>query len=196
MEWKGNFAGESIEEGFSRLVEDRLYVGDGLGTAYVSSDAATVMSTGTIPANTLQVGDLLLFEGAVIVSSITSTPTLVVKFEYGIHNGVLTHSAKAAEADDTCVWNFSARVKAISPSLDLSHTSELWHIDSDALGSSVIVAANAMLTGPGASYKMYATDAADFKVTLTWSAAAASNSATVVRNHVHILRPERLRPVV
>ncbi len=189
MEWKGNFAGESIEDGFSRLVEDRFYVGDGLGTAYVSSDAATVMSTGTIPANTVQVGDLLLFEGAVIVSSKTGPPTLVVKFQYGVHNGILTNVAKAVEADDTFVWNYTARVKAISPSLDLSHTSELWHIDNNSLGDSVIVAANAMLTGPGAGNEMYATDAADFKVTLTWSASSASNSATVVRNHVHILRP-------
>ena len=191
MEWKGNFAGESIEDGFSRLVEDRFYVGDGLGTAHTNTTAATVMSTGTIPANTLQVGDLLVFEGAVIVSSVTAGPSLTVQWTYGTHPHQLNPSAKAVGVNDHFTWNYTARVKSIAAggSLDFADTAEMWHIDSGTLVSSAIVAAKSGLSGPPGGSEMYSTDAADFKCTLTWSAASASNIATVVRNHVHIIRP-------
>jgi hypothetical protein len=188
MLWKGNFSAQSIEGGFSRAVEDRLYVADGLDTAHTNDNTADVaVSTGTIPANTLEVGDILVFKGALIVSAVAGGE-LTVKWTYGTHPHHLNSPKMAVGVNDAFVWNYRARVKAISPSLDFSDTGEMWHIDSGTLGDSAITAMKSGLSGPPGGFEMYATDAADFKVMLSWDI-TGGNSVTVVRNHVHIIRP-------
>ena len=82
MEWKGNFAGESIEDGFSRVVESKIFVGNNQGVT-TSSSSATVVSELTIPANTFQAGDIVKIRGILELTNFTSGDpnTIEVKWQ-------------------------------------------------------------------------------------------------------------------
>ena len=80
MLWKGNFAGESIEEGFGRVVESKIFVGTNQGVS-TSSSSATVVSELTIPANTFQAGDILKFRGILDLGGFNGSKTIEVKWQ-------------------------------------------------------------------------------------------------------------------
>ena len=196
MKWKGNYYGHTLKSMFNRSIADNFYEADGLDTAHANNDgAAVVVSAGTIPANTLEVGDQIVFEGAVYVTSRTSG-NLTVAWTFGTHPAHLSSGAVTALDDDFFVWNYTARVKAISPSLDFADYKRMaWMrdaADADAPAPNErerVVALGGGVSGPpGGAYAMYQQAAHLFKVMLTWSVADAANSATVIRNDCHVIR--------
>ena len=192
MLWKGNFAGESIEDGFARVVESRLYEGTSVGTASaINSTAATAISTATIPANTLLAGDILRLKGAVIVTAINATPNLTVKLKFG-GGTTLATGALSMIVDDLVYWEYNMRVNNLDSASLVQfdeHGSMFYWEEGAALSGTNPVRSDmdAKFQSPGGGLASNADIAC--LVEFTWSVAHASNTAVVIQHQVDLVRP-------
>ena len=86
MEFKGNYDGETVASAFGQIVEDKLFVGTNIGTQ-ITNNAAHNASVITIPAYTLEPGDILKVYGSVVLATYGAGDNLTAALQFPDSNG-------------------------------------------------------------------------------------------------------------
>ena len=191
MEFKGNYEGETVVSAFGQIVEDKLFVGTNIGSAIVTDDAHNA-SVITIPAYTLEPGDILKVYGSVVLGTYADGDAMTVAFHFPDGAGATSAAATTGPVDmdaadyvtvEACVKINSIAGEAISA---VWKGSVAWWQLSTFAGTAPAVQLHTLAAGNTARFDI-AQDSL-FAINTTGNDMSAA-AVQVTAFHCHLLRP-------